>query len=150
MQNKRKIKNVLVAPQIQIRLFIPYFLVVLIATLLMNGIIYAIMITVYELYPEMSPEDTIVLNDVLFKSVMAAAIGLAVTSIVGFAVLSSLSHRLLGPLVPIRRQLQELIAGNYSGKISLRKKDELQLVAEDLNILTSRLREEHEKKNAKS
>lgn len=50
------------------------------------------------------------------------------------------SHRIFGPVVPIRRQIKNLIDGNYNSKITLRKNDELKQVAEDLNKLAETLK----------
>ena len=50
------------------------------------------------------------------------------------------SHRLLGPVIPIRRQIKSLIDGNYENKIVLRQSDEFKNIAEDLNKLTDTLK----------
>jgi HAMP domain-containing protein len=54
-----------------------------------------------------------------------------------------MSHRVFGPMVPIRRLIGELQAGNYSARGKLRKPDEFQDVMNDLNQLAQTLEQRH-------
>ena len=54
------------------------------------------------------------------------------------------SHRVFGPLIPIKRQLEALYDGDYSKRVTLRRNDELKDIAEAINRLAERL-EEREK-----
>ena len=51
------------------------------------------------------------------------------------------SHRVFGPLIPIKRQLEAMRSGDYSSRIVLRRHDELRDVAEAINQLTAQLEE---------
>lgn len=64
------------------------------------------------------------------------------------AVCVSYTHRLIGPLRPFTRHVEELGAGNYQSRVSLRKGDldMYEEYAEKLNTLAEKL----EEKNAKS
>lgn len=141
MKNQRQIKNILINPGIQFRLFVPYLVMLAIATLLLNGVLFFIVSTVHQVFPDMTPEQSEELNRTLFRSVIASAVGLSVMAFLGFALTTVLSHRLLGPLVPIRRHLQKLIEGKYDDRLRLRKTDELHFLADDLNKLTEKLGE---------
>lgn len=141
MKNQRQIKNILVNPGIQFRLFVPYLVMLAIATLLLNGVLFFIVSTVYQVFPDMTPEQSDELNRTLFRSVIVSAVGLSIMAFLGFVLTTVLSHRLLGPLVPIRRHIQKLIEGRYEDRLRLRKKDELHFLADDINALTEKLGE---------
>ncbi len=49
------------------------------------------------------------------------------------------SHRIFGPTVPIRRHIQNLLAGKYDSRIHLRWGDEFKGIAKDLNLLAESL-----------
>lgn len=55
-----------------------------------------------------------------------------------------LSHRIYGPLVSIHAFLDQLIEGDFSNRVNLRKKDELKELVDKLNRLADTL----EKKNS--
>lgn len=52
-----------------------------------------------------------------------------------------LSHRIAGPIYRMKRDLDEIAAGNYSKRLRLRKTDELKDVAESINNLIDILEE---------
>jgi signal transduction histidine kinase len=54
-----------------------------------------------------------------------------------------LTHRLIGPMVPIRRLIQQLSEGQYGIQGRLRTKDDYQDVMNDLNRLSLKLSERH-------
>ena len=54
------------------------------------------------------------------------------------------AHRMIGPMVPIRRQIEALKNGDYSARATLRKRDAFSELADDLNEL-ARMLEEHGK-----
>lgn len=54
-----------------------------------------------------------------------------------------ITHRFLGPQVPMQRHIQSLIAGDYDSAIRLRKGDELQELASSLNELAEALQKRH-------
>jgi HAMP domain-containing protein len=54
------------------------------------------------------------------------------------------AHRMIGPMVPIRRQIEALKNGDYRARVTLRKRDAFNELADDLNELAHML-EEHGK-----
>lgn len=54
-------------------------------------------------------------------------------------------HRMVGPIVPIRRQIEALKNGDYGSRIALRSADAFDDVAADLNDLTDLLAEQQQK-----
>jgi methyl-accepting chemotaxis protein len=53
-------------------------------------------------------------------------------------------HRMIGPVLPLRRQIEALKNGDYGARVRLRKRDAFKEIAEDLNQLAQVL-EEHGK-----
>ena len=60
-------------------------------------------------------------------------------AVCGLALAVMLTHRIFGPVVPIRAHIQKLIAGDFESRVRLRAKDEFQDVAKDLNELAEHL-----------
>jgi hypothetical protein len=60
--------------------------------------------------------------------------------IVSFTLGIIISHRTFGPIIiPIRRHIENLISGNYTSRVKLRKSDHFQDLAEQLNKLAETL-----------
>ncbi len=53
------------------------------------------------------------------------------------------THRLVGPVMPIRRHIKALRDGLYTHRVTLRRHDGLQDIADDLNDLARTLEERH-------
>jgi methyl-accepting chemotaxis protein len=54
------------------------------------------------------------------------------------------AHRMIGPTVALRRQIEAMKNGDYDARVTLRQRDAFSDLAEDLNEL-ARVLEEHEK-----
>ena len=54
-----------------------------------------------------------------------------------------ITHRMIGPIVPIRQQISQLREGKYGIHRQLRSKDELGQIVEDLNDLSDYLQQQH-------
>lgn len=54
-----------------------------------------------------------------------------------------LSHRVYGPMIPFRRHIDELKAGNYASRINLRKNDDLVEMRDALNDLAITLEDRY-------
>ncbi len=150
MNHKRSIRNYVIEPFKQIKFGI-YIL-----TLCSFFLITSIALTTYaffvqyeqimEMFHVVDPNLRweLVLNDVFYQN------GLMILSFyfVFIAGLMSmvfiLTHRIYGPLVNIHRFIDELKKGNYACRISLRKKDELQKLASELNQLAEELEEKND------
>lgn len=82
-----------------------------------------------------------------FSIVGAAILGGFVLVMVGFCI--AYTHTLLGPTIPLRRQVQAMKDGNYQARNKLRQSDAAhQGLADDLNELASIL--QHTQKSAGS
>jgi len=73
--------------------------------------------------------------------VVSTSIALAYVFVVVGACLAG-THRLLGPISVLQRQLAELKQGRYSGRVQLRAGHPLAVVARELNELADRLQHE--------
>ncbi len=49
------------------------------------------------------------------------------------------THKVAGPLVPVKRQIQKLASGDFSGRVRLRPSDNIHDIAQDLNVLAENL-----------
>jgi len=81
-----------------------------------------------------------------FSVVGAAILGGFVLAMLGFCI--AYTHTLLGPTIPLRRQVQSMKDGNYQVRNKLRKSDSAHRgLADDLNELASIL--QHAQKNSR-
>ena len=53
-----------------------------------------------------------------------------------------LSHRMAGPIERFKRELDQILAGDYKKRIRVRKDDELKGFADDINRLLDRMSED--------
>jgi methyl-accepting chemotaxis protein len=75
--------------------------------------------------------------------IVSASLAVVYVSL-SFAVAVVLTHRMVGPMVAIRRHIEALKQGDLSARVRLRKRDAFKDVARDLNELAEAL-EEREK-----
>lgn len=73
-------------------------------------------------------------STILYASLVSLALAL-ISLIYGLR----LSHQIYGPLIPIQRHIRNLVDGNYSSRIQLRKGDEFQELEGSLNALAEHL-----------
>jgi hypothetical protein len=78
-------------------------------------------------------------KDIVSSIMFTGIIGISVLSVVCFILWVVYSHRIFGPIVPIRRHIISLKNGDYSVRIKLRTGDEMKDVAEELNQLAEAL-----------
>lgn len=67
----------------------------------------------------------------------------SIFAVFGFFVGIMLSHRVYGPIVPIRAHVKRLIEGDYTSRVHTRKYDEFKELTADLNTLADRLNQRH-------
>ncbi len=56
-----------------------------------------------------------------------------------FIIGAILSHRIYGPMVPIKAHIRRLIAGDFSSRVRIRTEDEFKDLADELNFLAENL-----------
>ena len=148
-KHKRSFRNYVIEPFKQVKFGI-YILVICTAFLLCSvGLIFYSFVKQYEhvmgmfnvVDPDLQWE--LIINDVFIQN------GLYIISLYFIFIASLMStvfiltHRIYGPLVNINRFIKEVENGNYSCRVSLRKKDELKELAFNLNKLAESLEKRH-------
>jgi len=79
--------------------------------------------------------------------IVSLAIGLAYVMVILLACLIQ-AHRLLGPVVALRRHLEGMKNGDYVSRLSLRTNDPFNDIADDLNELAAILRDQQKRANS--
>ena len=85
----------------------------------------------------------LVTNDVFIKNAIRLGILLTVFIVSLFYVVFKVTHKYYGPLVSIARFVDGISKGDYSQRLVLRKGDELQQLAKDLNQMAENLEKRH-------
>ena len=133
----RKIKNYLIAKDIQLRIVITNFLYLcLIALILVLTVLSPYFYDIFnkeELWVQyLSAKTFLVLLDRL-------VIALPLIFVISFIHLIVLTHRFCGPMINIKHTLRELARGNFTRKVFLRKHDFLKEEAAILNQMIDHL-----------
>lgn len=133
-KRRRKLRNLLISPDTQLK----YGLFFLTLAILIHAVFTVVSVNLFFEWSNGNIEVSgwpigflIGASIVIYFLVLAGALFLGLL----------LSHRVLGPMVPILRFLDKLKAGDYSARITLRRGDEPKLreVADRLNELAAQL-----------
>ena len=135
---RRKSKNLLLQPALQLKL--PFYLLVL--TLVFAGLFAAHGYRSYgRLLTEMKPppylDEIVAAQTSDFLIVCGVLTFVYALIVVGLSIVYA--HRMVGPMVPFRRQLEALKNGDYSTRVHLRRGDAFEDVARELNELSELL-----------
>ncbi|MFH1846764.1 MAG: methyl-accepting chemotaxis protein [Candidatus Omnitrophota bacterium] len=138
MTNKRTRRHFFIDAKFQLR-YIGLILGVMFSTVILTG--YTVYVTTWLMFGEklaaVYPQG--LLLDIIknINIVLLIRLMFLVPFIVTIGLI--MSHRIAGPLYRMKVFLQSVSSGSYDRKLRLRKKDELQDLAESLNFLVSRL-----------
>ena len=66
-------------------------------------------------------------------------VSLPVLFLILFSIGLVLTRNLVGPIERLERELEEIVSGNLSRRLQLRKKDELRTLVDDINILLDKI-----------
>jgi hypothetical protein len=144
MSGRRNIRGLMVDSKAWLRLSVPFF-VLLLSNLAMVIVISRRMSASVETFltADSPNPQTISAVTILASSVRdILMIGTSLSGFLSVALWILYSHRILGPVVPIRRHIGRLFAKDFESRIHLRKNDELKDIAEDLNRLSEFLKKE--------
>ena len=133
MKNKRKTKYLGTSLQNKL-LFVIFASAVIPATIVAIGMYYIIfnLLAWQIVIPEIIANNVI---PVLRKVNMIIALAVPVALLLIWIIALELSHRIVGPLYRMEKELDERINEQRSGPIKLRKKDEFKALADRLNKL---------------
>lgn len=136
-KNVRKIQNYLIAKEIQFRIVITNFLYLCLISLVL--VLVVLSPYFYDIFDKdelwvqyLSASMFLVLLDRL-------VIALALIFVISFIHLIVLTHRFCGPMINIKKTIQEVARGNLTRKVFLRKNDFLKEEAATLNHMIDQL-----------
>ncbi len=146
LDNRRKVKGKLVRPRQQFK----YAMILVCGGILAQSIVIGVvayflnnsLATISELH-NLDPQiATSIANSISASLVLVllVATGVALGSVL---IGVRLSHRVYGPMIPFRRHIEQLKAGNYTARIRLRKSDDLIELRDALNDLAITLEDQH-------
>lgn len=145
-KHQRSMKNILLRPEFQLKYsfyFVGMTLVTMGAVFLLFLLsledMIATLAVVYRIEPEVIGAIQQSLKTATFTTIVVGALFGLISVSLGII----LTHRLIGPMVPIRRLIQQLTEGQYGVQGRLRTKDDYQDVMSDLNKLSESLSKRH-------
>lgn len=143
---QRSMKNILLRPEFQLKYsfyFVGMTLVTMGAVFLLFLLsledMIATLATIYRIEPEVIGAIQQSLRTATFTTIAVALLFGIISVSLGII----LTHRLVGPMVPIRRLIRQLNNGEYGVQARLRTKDDYQEVMSELNQLSVTLMERH-------
>lgn len=144
--HKRYMKNWILRPWVQFRIGFVSFLTTLVFAAVVGGYAYVKLSGLADVITALTGADDSVrrLVSEYMASVAwtAVAIGIVV-SILNFALMIVLTHRMVGPAVAFARLIDALLVGDYGTVIRLRKGDAFNDVADRFNRLSAVLKQRH-------
>lgn len=140
LTTRRIIANLFVEPGALIRLSVP-FIALIFAFSGFAFVIYLELAGALKRAQEASANSPAVmaLQETFSQITLAGSVGLGLLFLVCFGYWIVYSHRIFGPVVPIRRTIQKLTDGDYKARIHLRLSDEFKNIADDINKLADSL-----------
>jgi HAMP domain-containing protein len=132
---RRKVKNLLLSPVLQLKL--PLYMLLLSFTFLLLALLlgHTYFDQLYVMMVE-NTEQGQYLRDAIGRQTGNVIMMMAVTTLY--------THRLVGPTIPITRHIRALKEGRYSHRVSLRQQDEFRELAVELNELAEILEHRNE------
>lgn len=144
--HQRSMKNILLRPEFQLKYsfyFVGMTLVTMGAVFLLFLLSLEDMITTLAVVYRIEPEVVGAINQSLKTATFTTVTVALLFGVISVSLGIILTHRLVGPMVPIRRLIQQLSDGEYGAQGRLRTKDDYQEVMNELNELSKKLIERH-------
>jgi signal transduction histidine kinase len=104
------------------------------------GNIFSSLIEIYQIDPDIAAS---LQSSIYSTALITLGLGFLFT-VLTFVFVVVLTHRYVGPSVAMKRVLNELASGNYAVRGSLREKDEMKDLMEQINSLASTLEKKYE------
>jgi len=147
MNENRKARNFLLMPALELKLAL-YFLLLSFAFVLITILFGKLFfeqtyITLIENTTQADYVNAVIDQQIhKFKSL---SLLLLVAYVVMVVVLAAVyTHRMIGPMIPIKRHVKALQDGLYSRRVKLREYDCFQGLADELNVLAETLEKQHQ------
>lgn len=90
-----------------------------------------------------SMQHQLIFNDILIQNMVGIGVAVILYVVIMIVLIIRANHRYSGPLVPILRSIDQIAAGDYTHKITIREGDHLQDLVISLNNLTETLAKRH-------
>lgn len=136
---RRRWRNLLLKPSLQVKLGLYYVLFSGVFALVVGGMVYnkledfvPLVLELTDVREEVEETFTQYFKDL--KGLLLLALSVFTAANVALSIF--FTHRLIGPTYAFRRHIQALRAGNYQVKTLLRRGDAFQEVADELNHLS--------------
>lgn len=142
MSARRKFKNYLLQPLLQVKLGIYFIVLSLIVSIGLLWFLYYYLSPLYDMVLELTDlreEVGLVQASYLLGAGWMVAGSILLYFFATIAISIFFTHRLIGPTYAFRRHIQSLIDGDYGSRVNLRKNDAFPEVANDLNRLAEHL-----------
>lgn len=152
---KRRIKNFILQPLVQIKLGIYTILLSFIVVIALTWFLYSLLYPLYDMVLELTDlreQVDIVQASYLLKAGWIIGGSLIFYLVVTIAISIYYTHKLVGPTFAFRRHIGALIKGDYTSRVNLRRGDAFGEVAQDLNELAQTLQknEQDKRRNSKN
>lgn len=138
--NRREASNFAVDPKAQLRFAVPFVILFFVSLGTINLIFWQVFSQRTSMASSAPPEALAFLNNVMGQAVIWSSLGMVLIGLVSLILWMIYSHRIFGPVLQIRRQVDSMKSGNFDFKIVLRRRDEFQELAEELNALAQQLK----------
>ena len=145
----RSIKNTLIEPFSQLKIGI-YVIIVTVVFLVLSGLLFYNSFSeqynnVLEIFNITDPDSKwqLISNDVFYSNLIKLSLLFLLFIAVLLSVIFYSTHKYYGPLMSFQRFSTAITEGKYYSRVQVRKKDELQLLAEQLNSMASTLEKKH-------
>lgn len=141
-KSQRKLRNLLIMPKAQMELIINIVVLTLFFGLAACFVVYFQLDDIFDKFFQLGYLDenvSVMLTDKWNISVQWLAMLIVLYLVTVIIILLIQSHRMLGPSVALRRQLNAILEGRYSARVKLREGDYYQNIAELLNRVTEHL-----------
>lgn len=144
----RSLKNLVLRPEFQLK-YSFYF--VGLTLLIMGGVFLLFLFSLEDMIRTVAviyriESDVVAAIQSSIHTATYTTLGIAVVfGIVSVSLGVILTHRLVGPMIPIRRLIQQLNNGEYGAVGKLRDRDDYKEVMDDLNKLSQTLAKRHGK-----
>lgn len=135
---RRKLRSFWIRPAMQIRFFLHAIGIASLSLGLGVGVAIIRMSALQGAAVE-DPHLTAVHAQSLSAVIVSVSAAMAIFGALILAITAIYAHRVAGPMVPLERALDAMIAGDYSFRVRLRKSDEFQDLAKKINQLAESL-----------
>ena len=145
----RKLKNTVIEPfkqfKIGVYIVITTFIFIVCAGYLFLSAFWQQYQHVMSIFEVVDPnlQWEMITNDVFFYNIIKVSALFLLFMLLTMAMVFKLTHRYYGPLVSIEKFVDQVADGDYSSRVSLRKRDELQRLATRLNSMAEKLEQRH-------